>query len=337
MSTTFNLLGLPPELWQMICFYVEADDLARLKLVDEQIEGPIPNSPFSCVGDAFQVGHHETAVIPYVRSRVYGLRLYNESNLPGPFLDDGLTTVDWEMLEAIQGVLGPFLTPLLGYNRTQYINDTGNIEIGFRVLAFTGAGSNTCVLPLTKTLEMTDETQNPYNITGTWIRIFSHIPDEDIVTYSDLNVRAAPYLEPGDYYLRAPLCTEEKCFLAKMELHVTIVEHSEFSECCNFPIAHFEGLQYSMTSQQDPDVDGTVTGNVSMTRDKEIRWTLHCTTNNGERWRSEGIQIGGPNSGRGVLGTYFNEDDPESVCIGPTAYQKIKDTFDDNVMEWDSE
>lgn len=44
-----------------------------------------------------------------------------------------------------------------------------------------------------------------------------------------------------------------------------------------------------------------------------------------ERWAAEGIQIGGPCSARGVLGTWFDKDfDPEGPC-GPTSFWKVSD------------
>jgi hypothetical protein len=43
---------------------------------------------------------------------VYDLRRYNESNMWGPFLDDGRASVDWERIEAI--MVGVFVFLLFG-------------------------------------------------------------------------------------------------------------------------------------------------------------------------------------------------------------------------------
>jgi len=44
-------------------------------------------------------------VHPYARSRVYDLRRYTESNLWGPFMNDGSERIDWEKVQAIMIVI----------------------------------------------------------------------------------------------------------------------------------------------------------------------------------------------------------------------------------------
>jgi hypothetical protein len=56
-----------------------------------------------------------------------------------------------------------------------------------------------------------------------------------------------------------------------------------------------------------------------------------------ERWRSEGIQVGGIRSQRGVIGTWFDKDLAPHGPAGPTAFWKICDrTVGDDDMS-DSE
>lgn len=45
-----------------------------------------------------------------------------------------------------------------------------------------------------------------------------------------------------------------------------------------------------------------------------------------ERWRSEGIQVGGLRSQRGVIGTWFDKDFDPHGPAGPTAFWKISDS-----------
>jgi hypothetical protein len=58
-----------------------------------------------------------------------------------------------------------------------------------------------------------------------------------------------------------------------------------------------------------------------------------------ERWRSEGIQVGGLNSKRGVVGTWFDKDYDPHGPAGPTAFWKTSDkplegeTFDEDSEE----
>jgi hypothetical protein len=44
-----------------------------------------------------------------------------------------------------------------------------------------------------------------------------------------------------------------------------------------------------------------------------------------ERWRSDGIQVGGVRSQRGVIGTWFDKDFDAQGPAGPTAFWKISD------------
>jgi hypothetical protein len=62
------------------------------------------------------------------------------------------------------------------------------------------------------------------------------------------------------------------------------------------------------------------------------------TRNSGEeRWRSEGIQVGGLRSQRGVIGTWFDKDFDPSGPAGPTAFWKICDRSADDDEASDSE
>ena len=51
----------------------------------------------------------------------------------------------------------------------------------------------------------------------------------------------------------------------------------------------------------------TEQGTVKLTPQGEVRWTTWSIFNGEERWRSEGIQVGGVQSARGVLGFWFDK------------------------------
>ena len=50
-----------------------------------------------------------------------------------------------------------------------------------------------------------------------------------------------------------------------------------------------------------------IRGTVRQTPEGEIRWTTFSIFHGEERWRSEGIQVGGLRSARGVLGNWFDK------------------------------
>lgn len=66
-------------------------------------------------------------------------------------------------------------------------------------------------------------------------------------------------------------------------------------------------------------------GTVRLTKEGEVRWTSFSIYQGEERWRSEGVQIGGPCSTRGVIGNWFDKDFDIHGPAGPTAYWKISD------------
>jgi hypothetical protein len=106
------------------------------------------------------------------------------------------------------------------------------------------------------------------------------------------------------------------------------------------------------------------TGTVSLTPEGEVRWQtisvfygyvqssptpappipqhqrqhqLTIPHSGEERWRSDGIQVGGLRSQRGVIGTWFDKDFDSHGPAGPTAFWKICDRGLDEEDAGDSE
>jgi hypothetical protein len=111
---------------------------------------------------------HFAPIYPYACSVVYDMRNYTDDNFWGPFLDDGTATVDWERVEAIMLVLG--------YNLNMFSNDTHGLFRPVWVDPFRGANPGSFApISLTKgqVPEGPKNTLDPYNITGTWMRVCS--------------------------------------------------------------------------------------------------------------------------------------------------------------------
>jgi len=76
----------------------------------------------------------------------------------------------------------------------------------------------------------------------------------------------------------------------------------------------------------------------SVTSDLKSWHRLPLTLGSGEeRWRSEGVQVGGVRSKRGVVGTWFDKDYDPHGPAGPTAFWKICDKNADHACGEDSE
>ena len=89
------------------------------------------------------------------------------------------------------------------------------------------------------------------------------------------------------------------------------------------PVVHFRGTSKSLHASWDPNANSRIrgkqvqiqlkcktdhiSGTVRQTPEGEIRWTTFSIFHGEERWRSEGIQVGGLRSARGVLGNWFDK------------------------------
>ena len=73
------------------------------------------------------------------------------------------------------------------------------------------------------------------------------------------------------------------------------------------PVVHFRGTSRSLHASWDPNANSRIRGTVRQTPEGEIRWTTFSIFHGEEKWRSEGIQVGGLKSARGVLGNWFDK------------------------------
>lgn len=87
-------------------------------------------------------------------------------------------------------------------------------------------------------------------------------------------------------------------------------------------------VEYAHSTCTDGVADSN-TGTVRQTPEGEIRWTTFSIFHGEERWRSEGIQVGGLRSARGVLGNWFDKDYDMHGPAGPTAFWKERDDMEE--------
>ncbi|KAF4555550.1 Hypothetical protein D9617_2g055110 [Elsinoe fawcettii] len=91
----------------------------------------------------------------------------------------------------------------------------------------------------------------------------------------------------------------------------------------HYPKVTFVGTSRSLHASWDPNANSRIRGTVRMTPHGDVRWTTWSIFHGEERWRSEGIQVGGPKSARGVLGNWFDKDFEAHGPAGPTAFWKV--------------
>ena len=285
----------------------------------------VPFMHYSYVSSPTQ-GHQflswPTELHPYARSRVYDLRQHTADTFWGPFRDDGSQDVDWHKIEA--------LMINLWYNIDRYsAKHLARTKIAIIVPPwyepFAGVTPHTQVplpprdsssvieTPLALPLEM----QDPYGITGVWMRVVCFLDYRELFTFNFSDDQPAP----GDP--RPPLDTDEAIRFIALELEVTRITEPGRDDGQGLPVVHFKGASNSLLPPVDPNANSKIRGSVRLTPEGEVRWTTFSVFHGEERWRSEGIQVGGVRAARGVLGFWFDKDFDEYGPAGPTAFWKV--------------
>ncbi|KAL1879713.1 hypothetical protein Daus18300_001550 [Diaporthe australafricana] len=279
---------------------------------------------------------------PFATSKVYDIREYTTQTRWGPFMDEGpgpvgteinreglqglpSDRVDWEKIEAIMIVMWHNLKTK-GLDRLPVFNQ-------FWGVPFAGSWPNSYV-PEPINRDVTDlELKDPYDVTGTWLRVVCFLDYNDFFAYN-----FPPHDDLPGHLPRHALDEVEATRLIVVKIHVTRIEPPGPEDGQALPVVHYEGFSKSLDSSLDENANSGLTGSVRLTREGEVRWTSHSIFNGQERWRSEGIQIGGLRSSK-VVGNWFDKDYDPSGPVGPTAFWKISDrqpgSCDDHVTEHD--
>lgn len=155
----------------------------------------------------------------YARAKVYDLRQYTHGTLWGPFRDDGTQRVDWEKVEAIMIVLG--------FNLRRFTDRTDGRFPFIWNEPFEAATPNSfksrpldAATPVTKDSEehehqvkirelaLSLDAQDPYGVTGTWMRVVCFLDYNDLFAFNFPRGQAPPPLSE----VREPIDTEEGGF-----------------------------------------------------------------------------------------------------------------------------
>ncbi|EXM25426.1 hypothetical protein FOTG_07856 [Fusarium oxysporum f. sp. vasinfectum 25433] len=244
---------------------------------------------------------------PYACSKVYDLRQFTQNTGWGPFKDDGTFNVDWEKVEAILIVLG---------------HNIGARRQIARIFAevwdspFSGSFQNSFMAPPPRDITSL-EARDPYGVTGTWYRIVCFLDYSDFFAFNfgdpELITADAP---------RPPLDVGEATRIIMMKVNVTSIEEPGPEDGQELPVVHFRGVSRSLDDSFDDNANSNIRGTTRLTKEGEVRWTTFSIFHGVERWRSEGVQIGGVRSARGVVGNWFDSDYDAHGPAGPTAFWK---------------
>ncbi|KAK6541341.1 hypothetical protein TWF694_007155 [Orbilia ellipsospora] len=261
---------------------------------------------------------------PWARSRVYDLRNYDANTMWGPFRADGSGRADWEKMEAIMIVLA--------YNMNVLVEEADVSFGAIWAVKFRGAmpysGPYT-KHPLLDQVSPSLEARDPYGVTGTWLRVVCFLDYHDFYAFN-----FSSNLPPEGEH-RPPIDTREAIRFIKLGIQVTKIEPPGPDDGQDLPVVHFKGVARLIHAFWDPNANSQLIGSVRLTREGEIRWTSFSIFQGEERWRSEGIQVGGLCSGRGVLGTWFDKDFDPHGPAGPTAFWKTSNNVDPSLGTFD--
>ncbi|KAH8597805.1 hypothetical protein B0O99DRAFT_616829 [Bisporella sp. PMI_857] len=261
----------------------------------------------------------------YACSVVYDLRNYTLGPIGtkwGPFLPNGKAMADWEKIEAILIVIN--------YNIRAYLDDDHRpyIEKLWRT-AFEGVTPGS-FKSIPQGLSEPQKPQpldhaDPYNITGTYIRIICFLDFHELHHY---NFTSQSSQTISNNEPRPPLATQEAIRILHMELKVTAIKYpgdEGYRGAGSAPAVYFEGVSGSASRHDMEGGHSRTRGCVRMTEEGELRWTTFSVYWGEERWKSEGIQVGGVNSGRGVFGSWFDKHHSREGPAGPSVFWKISD------------
>ncbi|KAL8905168.1 MAG: hypothetical protein Q9207_002795 [Kuettlingeria erythrocarpa] len=176
-------------------------------------------------------------------SRVYDWRQWGPFNRCGPFVDNHTLGVDWEKMEAIQYVLGAGCQRLV---ETIWSPDEDS--------------GRSFVTPVPRKVTSPLDAQDPYNVTGTWIRIICCHDYRHLLAFN------TPPVEPLESQPRPPWYGQEDFTLMSMALRVTHVEPMYARGFGALPVVHFEGTRTCLANTGASHPNGKSRGEAEIIR-----------------------------------------------------------------------
>lgn len=184
---------------------------------------------------------------PFACSKVYDLRQYTDKTKWGPFRNDDTGRVDWEMVEAVMIVLASNIRKM-NLNRLPVCRN-------FWETPFAGTWSQSYKpLPLAREPDPV-ELQDPYGVTGTWLRVVCFIDYTDFYAYNFTAGNRLPPNAPRD-----PIDIGEATRLMLMKMRVTKIEPPGPEDGQELPIVHFKGISRTLDDTFDENANSDLRG-----------------------------------------------------------------------------
>lgn len=143
------------------------------------------------------------------------------------------------------------------------------------------------------------DAQDPYGVTGTWLRIVCFLNHPDFMSF---NLALQRELRNP----RRPVEGKEAVLLIRIKIKVTEILPPHQGCPSDRPRVLYAGTS-SLISHDHGDHVDHIRGEVQTNVDGDVRWSSISILQGFERWRSEGVQIGDAKSRRGVVGTWFDK------------------------------
>lgn len=187
---------------------------------------------------------------PFACSKVYDLRQYTERTRWGPFMDDDSDRTDWEKVEAIMMVLGANLRRL-GLTKFPICQNFWDVP-------FAGVWPGSYMpLPVLEreTVEGDEELDDPYGVTGTWLRVVCFLDYSDFFDFNFNPDGDSPANVP-----RRAISYGEATRLILMKISVTSVESPGPNDGQALPVVHFKGMSRSLDDSWDENANSDLRG-----------------------------------------------------------------------------
>lgn len=246
-----------PELRQLAaelhCLYgVPIDCQIPPMLVQDDSDDNSPSPSYSVLWHPDSAGdYRQTPTNNYARAIVYDLRRYTEESLWGPFKSDGSQEVDWEKVESIMVVLG--------YNMRLFNRRAPHVFEPVWEKPFNGVSpySYVSAQPTGLVRELSPpgdlDMQDPYGITGEWMRVVCFLDYHDLFAFNFLH--SVPDDQPRD-----PINTREAIRIIRLKLRVSAIEPPGPEDGQDYPVVSFTGTSWSLHASWDANANSQIRG-----------------------------------------------------------------------------